>query len=115
MLSFRQVLWRSLRIVCLILAVDGAVAYLLALLKYSFIESIGDIMLVEVAVLFILAGLIDFRYSVGMAQIKKVLVGSRDDYSASKHKDSERRALVFVIVGLILFIILILAAAYPLR
>jgi hypothetical protein len=115
MLSFPEILRRSFQLVGVILAVDLAAAYLLTLFKYSFVEGIGDIILVEVAVLFIFAGLIDFRYSIGMAQVRKLVIGSKEDYSASKHRDSERRALVFVIAGLILFVTLILAAVYQLR
>jgi hypothetical protein len=115
MLSFPQILRRSLQLVGVILVVDGVIAYFMTLFNYSLIESLGDMILVEVAFLFIFAGLIDFRYSIGMAQVKKIVIGSNEDYSASKHRDSERRALVFVFTGLILFMILIVAAVYQLR
>ena len=111
MLTFSEILRRSILLDMVLLAIDGVAAFF-ALFKYPFVESIGDMMLVEVAILFVLAGLMDFGSSIGMAQFKKVFSSSKESYSASKRKDSERRALVFLFAGLILFLILIAAAIY---
>jgi hypothetical protein len=94
------------------LAVDCVGAYLLTFVKYAFIEVIGDLMLGEVAVLFILAGLLDFGSSIGMIQFRRVVLASKEGYSSSKHKESERKASVLCLTGLFLFSILIVATIY---
>ena len=112
MLTFSEILRRSILLNVVLLAIDAVAAYFFALFKYSFVESFGDMILVEVAILFVLAGLMDFGSSIGMAQFRKVFSSSKESYSASKRKDSERRAFVFLFAGLILFSILIAAAIY---
>ena len=97
-----------------LLVSDAVVAYLLSLLRYSFTEAIGDFVLIEIAALFILAGLLDFGSSIGVAQFKKVILDSKEDYSSTKHKDVERKALVFLLAGIILFIALTVLALYNL-
>lgn len=95
-----------------LLSVDGLAAFLLTSANYAFIETIGDLVLVEVAILFILAGLVDFASSVGMAQLRKSFIRGERGYSASRHKESERRASVLVVAGLILFLLLVAAEMY---
>ena len=112
MLSFLGILRRSLQLAAAMLAVDCVAAYLLIFFKYTFIEVIGDLMLGEVAVLFILAGLWDFASSIGMIQFRKIVLSSNEGYSSSKHKESERKASVLFLAGLFLFLILIVAAIY---
>jgi len=112
MLSFLAILRKSLQLVVAMLALDCVAAYLLTLLKYAFIEVIGDLMLGEVAILFIVAGLLDFGSSIGMIQFRRVVLASKEIYSSSKHKESERRASVLCLTGLFLFLILIAATIY---
>ena len=112
MLSFLNMLRRSLLLVAGLLAVDTVAGYLLTFLKYTFIEAMGDIMLVEVAALFILAGLLDFASSIGVTQFRKTFLASKQGYSSLKHKESERKALVFFLAGLILFLMLAVSAIY---
>lgn len=112
MLTFLTILGRSLRILGGLLFTDGLVAYGLTFLRYRFIETVGDFMLVEVAVLFLLAGLLDFSSSIGAVEFRKTILGSKQEYSSSAHKDAERKASVFFLGGMILLSMLIIMAIY---
>ena len=112
MLTFLRILRRALLLSGVLLAVDGLAAFLLTSVNFAFIETIGDLVLVEVAILFIIAGLVDFASSVGMAQLRKSFIQGERGYSASKHKESERRASVLIVAGLILFLLLVAAEMY---
>jgi len=112
MLRFLTVLVRALQLVGGLLLVNVLTAYLLTRLNYSFVEVIGDLMLMEVAVLFILAGVVDFSTSIGAAQFRKTILAAKQGYSASRHKEAGWKALVFFLAGLILLLILVVAALY---
>ena len=112
MLTFLAILGRSLRIAAALIVVDFILAYVLTLLTYSLVETMGDLMLFEVAILFILAGLLDFSSSIGAAQFRKTLLHSKLEYSPAKHKEVERKAAVFFLGGLIIFLVLVLFAIF---
>lgn len=112
MLTFPTIVGRTLRIVGVLLLADGLTAFALTFLSYRFIETLGDFMLAEVAILFILAGLLDFSKSIGALQLKKMILGSKQEYSASVHKEAEKKALVFLLSGVILLSILVALALY---
>jgi hypothetical protein len=107
MLTFPRILARTSLIVAVALLSDGCLSYGLSLFGLSFSEVMGDLMLVEVALLFLLAGIIEFSSSVGAMEIRRVLFGSRTEYSDSSHKEAGRRALVLVLAGAFIFAILI--------
>jgi hypothetical protein len=110
MLTFLRTLVRGTEWAAVLLVTDALVSSSLGL---GFVEILGDLMLVEVGVLFVLAGLIDFASSIGAAQFRKTILKSKEGYSDSKHKESERRASIALIAGVILFLLLILAAIVP--
>lgn len=112
MLTFLTILGRSVKVAGGLLAADLAAAYTLTLLSYPFIESMGDFMLVEAAILFILAGLLDFSSSIGGTQFRRVVLGSKEEYSSSRHKEIEKRAAVFIMGGLIMLMMLVVFALY---
>ena len=112
MLSFLTIIRKSLLIVLIALAADSAIAYLLTLAHYALAEIMGDFVLVESAFLFIVAGLVDFSTSIGAVQFRKTVLASKQEYSASRHKEYARKALVFLIAGLILLGILVVVAVY---
>ncbi|HXZ91184.1 MAG TPA: hypothetical protein VEG61_08985 [Candidatus Dormibacteraeota bacterium] len=112
MLTLLSVLGRSVRLALALVVVDGLAAYGLTFLSYRFIEVVGDLMLVEVALLFLLAGLLDFFTSIGAAQFRKTFLGSKQGYSSSKHKEAEKKAVVFFLGGLIIFLMLIILSRY---
>jgi hypothetical protein len=112
MLTFLTILGRSLRIAGSFLAVDAVAAYGLTVLSYGFIEIFGDSMLVEIAILFIIAGLLDFSSSIGAVQFRRTILGSKQEYSSSAHKEAEKKASVFFLSGVILFLVLVALAVY---
>jgi len=107
MLTFPKIITRSIVIVLIAMCADALVASETIRFGFSFIEIIGDVMLVEVAILFIVAGLIDFSSSIGAAQFRKSVLGSKQDYSQSVHKEAERKAAVLVLAGIFIFMILL--------
>ena len=112
MLTFLTILGRSLRIAGGLLIADGLAAYSLTFLSYRFIETLGDSMLIEAAVLFILAGLLDFYSSIGAVQFRKTILGSKQEYSSSAHKEAEKKASVFFLGGAFLLFMLVILAIY---
>ena len=112
MLTFLTILSRSVRIAGGLLVADGLAAYGLTFLNYRFIETIGDSMLIEVAILFIIAGLLDFSSSIGAVQFRKTILGSKQEYSSSAHKEAEKKASVFFLGGVTLLLVLVLLALY---
>jgi hypothetical protein len=112
MLSFPRIVRRSVQLATGILVADCVVGFLLTFLRFTFIEVVGDLILGEVAVLFITAGLIDFASSIGATQFRKTILASKQGYSSSKHKMSERQASVLFLAGVILFSILIVVSIY---
>lgn len=112
MLTFLTILGRSLRIAGGLLVADGLVAYVLTFLSYPFIETIGDIILIEVAILFIMAGVLDFSSSIGAVQFRKTILGSKQEYSSSAHKEAEKKASLFFLGGVILLLMLVALALY---
>ena len=112
MLTLLTILGRSMRIAGVLLVADGLAAYGLTFLSYRFIEIMGDSMLIEVAILFIIAGLLDYSSSIGAVQFRKTILGSKQEYSSSAHKEAEKKASVFFLGGVILLFSLVLLALY---
>jgi len=112
MLTFLTILGRSLRVTVGLLVADSLAAYSLTFVSYRFIEIIGDSMLIEVAILFIIAGLFDFSSSIGAVQLRKTILGSKQEYSSSRHKEAEKKASVFFLSGAILLLALVILALY---
>ena len=110
MLTFPKILGRALLIAASAILSDGFVSFGVTFLGFSFIEIIGDLILVEVAICFLIAGLIDFSSSVGAAHLRKAVLGSAQEYSSLAHKEAERKALVLLLGGTFLFVILIAIA-----
>ena len=110
MLTFPKIVGRSLLIATGAIVADGLVSLGGVLFGFNFIEIIGDLMLVEVAVLFLIAGLIEFSSSVGAAHFRKVILGSKHEYDQAAHKQAGRRALVLVLAGAFMFLVLIVVA-----
>jgi hypothetical protein len=110
MLTFLRIIGRSLLIAAGAMLGDGLIAYRMVLFGFSFVEIMGDLMLVEVAMLFLVAGLIDFASSVGAVQFRKTVLGSKQEYSQSAHKEAEKRAAVLVLAGVFMFVILMAVA-----
>ena len=111
MLTHIQVLVRSLKISSSLLFIDILITFLLRDFIYPF-ETFGDMLLVEIALLFLIAGFSDFGTSLAFAEFRKLVFGYKEAYSLQRRKDAERRALAFVGSGVTLLIILIILAAF---
>lgn len=108
-LTYSQAALKSLKISAVILAIDS----LGALLLHNYLSPyavFGDLLLIETAALFIIAGVLDYGSSLAFVHVRRLMSPTREAFSASKRKESERRALVFVSSGGTLFGILILLA-----
>jgi hypothetical protein len=114
LLTYAAIVIRSLKIGAVLFVIDSVVAFLpfSKMIDMSAIGVIGDLLLVEVAALFIIAGILDFVSSVGMTQFRKVLLSSKDDYSPDKRRQTERAAMVYLFAGIILLFAMILLMVY---
>ena len=104
-------LLRSLKISAILLLFDVVTAFLVRRIIYP-LETFGDLLLVEIALLFLLAGFVDFGTSVSFTQFRKSVFGSKETFSGQKRKDAERRAIALVGSGVISLIILIMLALF---
>jgi hypothetical protein len=109
-LTYTQVLQRSLKIATALLLIDGLVGFLLSAIIYP-VELFGEMLLVETALLFLFAGIVDYGSSVGFVQFRKSIFSSKETYSPDRRKAVERRAVALVGSGAILLGVLILMTA----
>ena len=79
----------------IILLINVIVASASTWLGFRATDVLGNLLLVEIAAFFIVAGILDFSTSVGIAQLRKVLFPGRGGFSTSGRRESERSALVF--------------------
>ena len=116
LLSYSVVLRRSLITAALLLIGDFAVALLpfSTIVDVSPIGVAGDLMLAEVALFFIVAGILDSASSVGMVQFRKTFLSSKEEYSPEKRKQRERTAMVFLFTGMMLLVAMVLLTVYDL-
>jgi hypothetical protein len=102
---------RSLKISVSLLLVDVLTAFLVRGYIYP-IETFGDMLMVETALGFLLAGFVDFATSVAFVQFRRSVFASKERFSAEKRKHAERRAIALVASGVILLSILIMLAVF---
>ena len=116
MLTYAAVMLRALKIAALLSLVNSLIALLpfSPIVDSSPIGVMGDLMLLEVAALFILAGILDFASSIGMTQFRKTFLSSKEQYSPEKRREKERTAMVFLFTGLILLLAMIFLTTYDL-
>ena len=112
MLTFPRILARSLFIAVCAIFGDSLLSIGLTYFGSGFVEIIGDLMLIEVAVLFLVAALIEFSYSIGGTGFRKNVLGSKQGYSQSAHKEAGRKALALVFAGVFMFAVLIAVAVF---
>ena len=106
--SYSQAVKRSLKIAVIILLANLVGAFSSILLGFSPYEVFGNLLLVETATLFIIAGVLDFGSSAGIAKLREIIFHSKEGFSPTKRKENELGAVTFIIAGLILMIIMIL-------
>jgi len=110
-LTYTQVLFRSVKISLILVVVDTVSAFLLRGFIHP-VESFGDMLLVETALLFVFAGFVDLGTSVAFVQFRRSVFASREAFSAQKRKEAERRAIALIASGAILFAIMIISAIF---
>lgn len=109
MLTHTQVVLRAFRISGTLLLVNGLAVILLKEIIHP-LELFGDLLLVETSSLFLLAGIVDLGSSLGFAQFRKLIRGSKETSTFVLRKEAERRALVFVASGATLLSIMVVLA-----
>jgi hypothetical protein len=110
MLSYSQVLRRSLKIAAILVVTDLTIAFVTMRLDLPPAGVFGDLLLLEVAALILLAGLVDFGSSLGISHLRRIAFSSRQDFSFQKRSEIERKAMVFLFAGLMLLAVMILLA-----
>jgi hypothetical protein len=113
MLTYTDVVRRSAKYACLLLAGDVVIALLpfSTWIESSSMGTIGDLLLVEVALLFTGAGILDIGSSAGMTGFRKLFSPSTE-YSVSKRREIERHVMVFLATALLLLAAMIALAMY---
>jgi len=66
----------------------------------------GDLLLIEVGLLTILGGIVEFSRSKGVYEFRRVAFRSKEQFSTARHGEASRTAIVFFTAGLALFVIL---------
>lgn len=89
---------------------DFTIGELLAQLGASALGILGDLMLLEVAILAILGGLVEFSRSKGVYEFRRLALRSKDEFSTAKHLEASRVAVTLFSAALTLFFILIVLA-----
>jgi hypothetical protein len=114
LLTYTAIVVRSLKIGAALFVIDIVIAFLpfSKMIDMTPIGVTGDLLLIEVAALFIIAGVLDFASSIGMTQFRKVLLSSKEDYSPDKRRQTERTAMVYLVAGVILLFAMILLMIY---
>ena len=110
-LTYTRVLRRALKLSISLLLIDVLAAFLVRGIIDPF-ETFGDMLLVEIALLFLFAGFVDFGTSVAIVQFRKSVFNSKESFSAEKRKEAERRAISLVCSGVSLLVILIVLAVF---
>jgi hypothetical protein len=108
--AYMHILRRGLTLAAIILIFNAIVGFASTWLGFRVTDAIGDLLLLEVAALFIGAGIVDFSTSVGISQIRRLIFPGKEGFSSSSRRESEFRALVLVVTGLFLCVIMILLA-----
>jgi hypothetical protein len=113
MLTYADIFRRSLILAATMVAADLVVAFLpiSTLIDISFAGIVGDLLLLEVAAVFLAAGVVDFSSSLGMTAFRRLL-SSRVEYSAIRRKEAEQSALMLLVAGSILLLALITLSCY---
>jgi hypothetical protein len=70
----------------------------------------GDLMLLEVGLLAILGGVVEFSRSKGVYEIRRVAFHTKEEFSMAKHKEASMTAVGFFCAGLVLFSLLVVLA-----
>jgi hypothetical protein len=109
-LSHMQILSRSLKITAAVVLFDLIVGLASTWVGFLITDVLGNLLLFEAAALFIIAGVFDLGSSAGMVQFRKLLFSSKEEFSPTKQRETERSSLAFIVSGFILLALMILLA-----
>jgi hypothetical protein len=101
---------KGLLVAAILLVADFMVGGLSMFFGLRSLETIGDLLLLEVGVLGIAGGLVEFSHSKGVYEFRRVALQSKEDFSIAKHSEASRKAVVFFCAGAILFLLLVIVA-----
>ena len=103
---------KGLLIALALLAVNAGLSALAVLTGLSLTPAgiFGDLLLIQVGVLAILGGLVEFSRSKGVYEFRRLALRSREEFATTKHREASRSAVVFFSAGLVLFSVLIALA-----
>ena len=103
---------KGLLVAAAVLVADLAASELLSFIGFLTIRVIGDLLLLEVAILAILGGLVEFSGSIGVYEFRHLLFHTKEELSPTRHKDASKRALVAFCAALVLFSVLVVLALW---
>lgn len=83
---------------------------LLALSSWSFPEALALSLFVEACVFLLLGGGMDLSASVLFTELRQRLFSSKEGYSATRHREAQRRGRTFAALGAVLLLESILAS-----
>jgi len=90
-----------------LLGADIAVGELFMFIGLPPLETIGNLLLVEVGVLAIAGALVEFSQSKGVHEFRRVALQSKGNFSTAKHAEVSKRAAVLLSTAATLFLLLI--------
>jgi len=94
----------------LLLIADFTVGEVLSLLGLPVPDVAGDLIMLEVGILAVLGGVVEFSRSKGVYEFRRTALHSDEQFSTAKHLEASRIAVMFFSSALELFIILIILA-----
>jgi len=106
-------MWKSIKVFITITFANVVLALVLTSLGLALREVIADFSLLEAAVLFVLAGIVDLSSSVSAAQFRRLIFSSKEQYSVDRRRNGTE-GLALLIPGLMLFALVLLLATQDL-
>ena len=110
--TYRNSIRRGLLVGAILLVVNTALSGLAVLtgLSRAPLGVLGDLMLVQVGLLTILGGFLEFSRSKGVYEFRRLAFGEEEEFSSAKHREASRSAVAFFSAALLLFSLLIVLA-----
>jgi hypothetical protein len=72
--------------------------------------TLGDLLLLEVGMIAVLGGLVEFSRSKGVYEFRRVALHSGERFSTEKHREASTNAVMLFCAALVLFVILVVLA-----
>jgi hypothetical protein len=94
----------------LLLVIDFTVGEGLSLLGLPVPDVAGDLIMLEVGILAVLGGFVEFSRSKGVYEFRRAAFHSDEQFSTVKHSEASRIAVMFFSAALGLFLILMILA-----